>query len=450
MTPRVAVPSDVAALLFTLRQNGFEAYVVGGCVRDSLRGVTPEDWDVTTSATPQEMLAVFADYRTIAVGAKHGTVAVLTESRTVEITTFRTEAEYTDSRHPDRVAFVNDVTKDLQRRDFTVNAMAYSEDCGLIDPFGGQKDLSSNVLRAVGDAFTRFSEDALRILRGLRFASTLGFAIEPNTARALHETKDLLRHIAAERVAAELTKLLCGKNVFAVMQEFRDVIAAVIPEIRDTFDFAQKSPHHRYDIYTHTLHTVAAVPATPVLRWAALLHDIGKPQAFTEDANGRGHFKHHAEYSAVTAKKILTQLRMDKATIRTIVLLVAEHDHQISPDAPTVKRALGRLGEETLRLLIALKHADNTAHGAGENDRLLRWQKVEAMMGTILESGECYSLRGLAVKGNDITEKNLATGESVGRCLQFLLNEVIDERCVNQREALLSHLVAAIDEGVCF
>ncbi len=450
MTPCVAVPSDVAVLLLTLRQHGFEAFVVGGCVRDSLRGVIPEDWDVTTSATPQEMLTVFADRRTVTVGAQHGTIAVLTDNRTVEITTYRTEGEYTDSRHPDRVAFVNDVTEDLQRRDFTVNAMAYNDEIGLVDPFGGQEDLRRGILRAVGDAATRFSEDALRILRGLRFASTLGFTIHPDTARALHQTKDLLSHVAAERVAVELSKLLCGQNVFAVMQEFRDVIATVIPELQSTFDFSQKSPHHRYDIYTHTLHTVAAAPTDPVLRWAALLHDIGKPNAFTEDANGRGHFKRHAEHGAVLAQEVLTRLRMDKATVRTVVLLVAEHDHQISPDAPAVKRALFRFGEGTLRRLIALKHADNTAHGTGENDRLLRWRAVESVLDTVLASGECYSLHDLSVKGNDITENHLAAGEAVGRCLHFLLNEVIDGRCANERDVLLRHLTAAIDKGVCF
>ena len=450
MIPCVAVPSDVAALLLALQQNGFEAYVVGGCVRDSLRGVTPDDWDVTTSATPQEMLAVFADHRTVTVGAQHGTVAVLTDCRTVEITTFRTESGYTDSRHPDHVAFVTDVTEDLRRRDFTVNAMAYNEEQRLIDPFGGQDDLSCGMLRAVGDAAARFSEDALRILRGLRFASTLGFTVAPDTARALCQTRDLLCHVAAERVAVELTKLLCGQNVFAVMDAFRDVIAVVIPELRDTFDFDQKSPHHGYDVYRHTLHTVAAAPCDPVVRWAALLHDVGKPKAFTEDANGRGHFKHHAEHSAVLCETILTRLRMDKATVRTATLLVAEHDRQLSPAAPAVKRALGRLGEAVLRRLIALKHADNAAHGVGETDRIKRWQAVESTLDAVLQSGECYSLRDLAVKGNDITDNRIAEGESVGRCLQFLLDEVIDGRCVNEREALLSHLTAAMDKGVRF
>lgn len=447
MIPCVAVPSDVAALLLALRQNGFAAYVVGGCVRDSLRGVVPQDWDVTTAATPEEMLAVFRQYRTVTVGARHGTVAVLTEKRTVEITTFRTDGGYTDSRHPDNVSFVNDVTEDLKRRDFTVNAMAYNDETGLLDPFGGRADLEHRVLRAVGDAATRFSEDALRILRGLRFAATLGFTVESATARALHEAKALLKHVAAERVAVELTKLLCGENVFTVMRDFRDVIAVVLPELADTFDFEQKSPHHGYDVYTHTLHTVAAVPPDPVLRWAALLHDIGKPKAFTEDADGRGHFKRHAAYGAAISETMLTRLHMDKATVRTVTLLVAEHDRQLTPDAPCVKRALGRLGESTLLRLITLKHADNAAHGTGETDRLLRWQAVENTLQQVLKSGECYTLRDLCVKGNDITDNHLAEGADVGRCLQFLLDEVIDGRCENTRDALLRHLMVALNEG---
>ncbi|MBE6757224.1 MAG: HD domain-containing protein [Ruminococcaceae bacterium] len=444
------LPSDVAALIARLQKHGFAAYAVGGCVRDSLRGVVPHDWDVTTAATPEQITAVFADHRTITVGAQHGTVAVVTDERTVEITTFRTESGYTDSRHPDTVTFVADINADLARRDFTVNAMAYNEQDGLADPFGGQEDLANGILRCVGDAVTRFSEDALRILRGLRFAATLPLRIAPETAHALHETRDRLHNIAAERIAVELTKLLCGQNVLPVLQEYRDVLAVVIPEIAATFDFDQRNPHHCYDVYMHTLHAIDAAPSDPIVRWAVLLHDIGKPHTFTVDEDGIGHFKGHAAVGAPMAEEILTRLRMSRDTVQTVTTLVKAHDRQIPPTEPAVKRALGRFGESLLRDLIAVKHADNDAHALYATERRAQWQAVETVLNRVSEKEACFSLKDLAVKGSDITALGVSAGPIVGKILKHLLNEVIDGQIENDRHALLTRLHALLNEGVFF
>ncbi len=450
MSRRITLPQDVAALIHRLQEHGFAAYAVGGCVRDSLRGVTPHDWDVTTAASPDETAAVFADHRTINVGAQHGTVAVLTEERTVEVTTFRTESGYADNRHPDTVTFVSDVREDLARRDFTVNAMAYNEQDGLIDPFGGQTDLKNGVLRCVGDAVTRFSEDALRILRGLRFAATLSLTVAPETATALHETRDKLRNIAAERVATELTKLLCGKDVLPVLRDYRDVLAVVIPEMAATFDFEQCNPHHCYDIYMHTLHAVSAAPPDPIVRWAVLLHDIGKPHTFTADENGVGHFKGHAAVGAPLAEQILTRLRMSREMTETVTTLVEAHDRQILPTAAAVKRVLNRYGERVFRYLIAVKHADNDAHALHSTERREQWQAVETVLDTVLEQQSCFSLKELAVKGDDITALGVPASPAVGKLLAQLLNDVIDGRCENEREVLLLRLKELLDEGGYF
>ncbi len=450
MSRPIVLPPDVAALIARLQAHGFAAYAVGGCVRDSLRGVIPHDWDITTAASPDETAAVFADHRTITVGAQHGTIAVLTEERTVEITTFRTESGYADSRHPDSVTFVSDVRDDLARRDFTVNAMAYNENEGLVDPFGGQRDLANGTLRCVGDAATRFSEDALRILRALRFAATLPLSIAPETADALHKTRETLRYIAAERVAAELTKLLCGVNVLPILHEYRDILAVIIPEISATFDFDQRNPHHCYDIYNHTLHALAAAPYDPIVRWAVLLHDIGKPYTFTTDENGIGHFKGHAAIGAPIAEQILLRLRMNRETVQTVTKLVEAHDRQILPSEPAVKRVLYRYGEDFFRYLIAVKHADNDAHALHATERREQWQAVESVLNTVLEQDACFSLKDLAVKGNDITSLGISPGPIVGRMLEHLLNEVIDGHCPNDHDALLAHLHASLKKGVYF
>ena len=443
---RLIVPAAVAALLERLRSAGFAAYVVGGCVRDSLRGVAPADWDVTTAATPEQVLALFSDCRTYGVGQRHGTVAVLTDEGGVEITTFRRESGYSDRRHPDGVEFVRKVTEDLRRRDFTVNAMAYNDAEGLIDPFGGEADLAAGRLRCVGEAKERFQEDALRILRGLRFAATLGFSIEKDTAEALHQCRDLLREVAAERVAAELNRLLCGQAAETVLREFRDVIAVVLPVLAPAFDFDQRTPYHIYDVYEHTLHALSATPPDPILRWAVLLHDTGKPACCTVDENGVGHFRGHAEVSAEQTRTTLKDLRMDTATVETVTELVLLHDRPILPTAPAVKRVLNRIGEKQLRRLFAVKRADNAAHAPGLDDRIVELEAVEKVLDDILRQESCFSLKDLAVKGKNITEIGVPEGPLVGQILHQLLEEVMDGRIENDYAPLIRRASAIFEE----
>lgn len=433
-------------MLSRLQNGGFAAYAVGGCVRDSLLHKRPADWDVTTAAKPEQILSLFADHRTVSVGQQHGTIGVLTEIGVVEITTFRVEGDYSDSRRPDTVAFVTDVTADLARRDFTVNAMAYNEVEGVIDPFHGQEDLAARRLRCVGDAKARFSEDALRILRALRFASVLGFSIEDCTAKALHETGHLLQHIAVERVTAELTRLLCGQNVLAVLEEYRDILAVVLPEVAPMFDFEQRSPYHIYDVYRHTLHALAASPADPLIRWAVLLHDCGKPHTFTIDEAGVGHFKGHADVSVPLADGALKRLRLDNDTVCNVVELIKYHDRPIFPTAPAVKRVLNRLGEAQLRRLIEVKRADNAAHAPETDTRTADLLAVEKLMEEILAKAACFSLKDLAVKGDDITSIGVPKGPLVGKILGQLLEDVMDERCENERKALLTRVEAVRNE----
>ncbi len=434
------LPAPVASLLERLHAAGHKAYVVGGCVRDSLRGAVPADWDITTSARPEEVLHIFADRPVYTVGQRHGTIAVGCEERYVEVTTFRTEGQYTDRRRPDKICFVNDVTEDLARRDFTVNAMAWNAQEGLIDPFGGQCDLQNCTLRCVGDPDKRFGEDALRILRGLRFAATLGFSLERNTSDAIFRCKALLHDISAERIADECSRLLCGDHAADILNTYRDVIAVVLPELVPTFDFDQKNPHHRYDVYTHSLQTLQHVPAERVLRWAALLHDIGKPACFVTDENGVGHFPDHAAVGAPIAQAVMQRLKFDSDSARKVEQLVRLHGQPILPDEPVLKRLLGKIGEEQVRRLIALQIADTLALAPAFFGRVSVSEQAETMLDEIVKSSDCFSLKDLAVKGYDLIAAGMAPGPVIGTTLQQLLEDVITGRCPNEREALLGRI----------
>lgn len=319
----LAMPEDAACIIRRLNEKGYPAYAVGGCVRDALLQKTPKDWDICTGATPAQMQEVFAGWHVVETGLQHGTLTVVCHHTPYEVTTFRTDGEYTDHRHPDSVIFVQSVEKDLARRDFTINAMAWHPAEGLVDCFGGQEDLQRGLIRCVGNPVDRFTEDALRILRALRFASVYGFAIEAETAAAIHQLKDTIAHVAAERIQVEMTKLLCGDHAADILRAFRDVVAVILPEIAPCFDFDQKRSHHLYDVWEHILHTVAAVPPIPALRWAALFHDTGKPHCFTLDEAGNGHAYGHQAVSAEIAKRAVATLRLDKSTADLVTLLTA-------------------------------------------------------------------------------------------------------------------------------
>lgn len=434
------LPEQVNTVLRRLREAGYAAYAVGGCVRDRLMGAAPTDYDVATAALPEQVASMFAGDRAVGTGMKHGTVTVLLDAMPIEVTTFRVDGDYADARHPDAVAFTPSLAEDLARRDFTINAMAWSAESGVIDPFGGQADLQSRLIRCVGDPDARFTEDALRILRALRFASVLGFAIEERTAAALRRNRERLKKISAERVASELCKLICGTDVRRILLDYTDVLGVVLPELLPMRGLDQRNVHHIYDVLEHTAVAVERVPPEPILRWAALLHDSGKPACFTLDENGTGHFYGHPKESARLADAALRRLKKDTETRERVVRLVQYHDTQIGPAEKPVKRALHQFGPETFFQLLALKRADNLAQSPEYRDRQAYYDEVERLARDILERKDCFSLKDLAVRGGDLIAAGMAPGKDLGAALQTLLNAVIDGKAENEKEALLAFL----------
>ena len=430
------LPKSVQKVLQTLENAGFEAWCVGGCVRDSLLGRVPGDWDVTTSALPEETMAVFGSHA-FPTGLQHGTVTVRSEHEPIEVTTYRVDGAYHDHRRPDSVTFTRSLEEDLRRRDFTVNAMAMDLRGQLRDPFGGQEDLKHGILRCVGEPDKRFDEDALRILRGLRFAATLDFTIEEETAASIHRNRDLLREIAVERIQVELFKLLAGKHAAAVLRQFPDVIGVFWPEILPMVGFDQRNRHHCYDVWEHTLHAVEAVPCDPVLRCAMLLHDIGKPSCFTMDEAGTGHFYGHSAVSRDLADGMLRRLKCGNELRETIVTLVDWHDREIPRTDKGVRRALRVLGEENLRRLLHIKRGDNMGQAPEYRHRQVEIDKGEAIMERLLAEDACFSLKQLAVNGHDMLVLGL-TGPAIGNTLNALLDVVVNGEVPNQREALLN------------
>lgn len=445
------VPSYALDAIARLNAAGFDAWLVGGCVRDSLMGRVPEDYDVTTSAPPEQTEAVFAGERLIETGLKHGTVTVLLDGSPLEITTYRRDGGYSDHRHPDEVLFTPRLEDDLARRDFTVNAMAWNPTDGLVDCFGGQKDLADGIIRCVGDPERRFDEDALRILRALRFSSVLGFALEPETLRAARAKKDSLSLVSRERIAAELVKLLCGLDVVRVLTTCWDILAVPLPELAAMAGFDQHSRYHCYDVLTHCAVAVGAVPPEPALRLAALFHDAGKPACFTRDPDGAGHFYGHAKVSARLAQDALTRLRFDRETVTRVTTLVGLHDVPLEfPGAErdrAVKRQLRRLGEEDFFRLLDLKRADALAHAPQYRSRTLTCDRAAETARRILAEQQCFSLKDLAVNGTDLIAAGVPEGPAIGRLLNNLLEAVIAGEAANEKQALLSRaadLAAAV------
>lgn len=435
-----SVPADVLELLNRLRAHGYEAWAVGGCVRDLLMGVPPHDWDLCTSALPEETERCFADDKVVETGLRHGTVTVVRGGQAYEITTYRTEGNYSDHRHPDGVSFVRSLREDLARRDFTINAMAYHPEEGLVDCFGGEEDLRRGVLRCVGEPERRFREDALRILRLLRFAARLGFTVDPETAQAALSLRGELDYVARERVFSELKGLLVGRHVRPVLEQYRELAAQCIPELRPMFDHPQDNPHHCYDVWIHTTHAVEAAPPDAVLRLTMLLHDCGKPDCFTHDANGVGHFHGHAERSAELADTALTRLRCDNETKAEILCLIRWHDRLHVVNRTTVRRALLRLGEPRFRRLLAVIRADNQAKGPRmEEETRAQLDEAERLLEELLQEQLCLSLKNLAVNGRDALALG-ASGPTVGRVLNTLLSEVQEEVLPNERDALLKRM----------
>ena len=429
------LPDTIREIINALEAAGFAAYVVGGCVRDACLGLTPHDYDLCTSALPEQTEAVFSHRKLILAGKKHGTVAVVTEDGVVEITTFRTEGSYRDNRHPDWVRFVPDVESDLARRDFTVNAMAYSPVRGYADPFGGREDLKKGILRAVGQPEKRFQEDSLRILRGVRFAVRYGLKVDGATEKAMFSQTSLMDNLARERVFEELCRLLPLVTAEDMLR-FAPILAAVIPELQSMIGFDQRSPHHAYDLYTHVAHVVAGVPADLPLRWAALLHDVGKVSTFTVDENGRGHFYDHAAKGAEMAEAILRRLKAPNALREQVVLLIEQHMLWLVPEKKTLRRQIGRLGVGTVYQILSLQQADNSSKGTEKSADNEKYIQILDVLEEIRSEDGCLSLKDLAVNGNDLIRIGFS-GRTIGLMLNWLLDQVLEETLPNERDVLL-------------
>lgn len=432
------LPAPIESLLLTLRGNGYEAYVIGGAVRDILIGKTPEDYDVATSAEPQEVMKVFGEKHCHPTGLSHGTVTVVVDGVPVEVTTFRVDGDYTDSRHPENVRFTRSLKQDVMRRDFTVNALALSEDGTVLDFCGGVSDLKERRLRTVGDPKERFQEDALRILRALRFASEHGFAIEEETSREIFRQKDSLKALSVERIWKEFSKLICGAYCAPILRRYFGVFTVFLPEIEPMQGFEQHNPHHIYDVWEHTLVAMTCVPPTVVLRMAILLHDIGKPSCFEIGEDGIGHFRGHPKVSAVMADTILSRLKVDTDTRETVVLLVKAHDVPLDPVLKNVRRRLAQYGEEKVRLLLEVKRADISAHSLKSAYRLKELSEFEVLLDRAIEEQMCFSFSAMAINGKDLIELGIDPDARLGSIKKQLLNEIIDGVIPNDREALLA------------
>ncbi len=434
---KIDLPGPVLTALELLRADNREAHIVGGCVRDHLLARDPDDYDITTDATPKEIIKIFSGERVLETGLKHGTVTVIIDGMPMEVTTYRSEGPYSDNRRPDNVTFVNNLTEDLSRRDFTINAIAYSQEEGLSDPFGGTADLKAKLIRCVGDPEKRFSEDALRIMRAVRFSSTLGFDIEPKTRDAVFKFSHLLLNIAAERISAELTGILCGRRAGKTVMEYAEVLGVWIPEILPMIGYDQKNPYHIHELLEHTAIAVDNVPATLHLRLAALLHDIGKPSCYSEDESGFAHFYGHQEKSASAADNIMKRLRFDRLTSDKVIRLVKYHDSPIKPEDKSVRRWINKLKPDMFFDLLSMKRADINAQNPEKKGRLEIVEELENIARRIIDRGDCLFLKDLKIDGEDLQSLGFKPGKQIGEILNTLLSNVLDGELENSKSELM-------------
>ena len=437
------LPKNVLLCMQVLEQANFKVYAVGGCVRDALLGLQPHDYDLCTNASTEEMARLFSEYTLVRSGEKHGTIGVVMDKEVVEITTFRTEGGYVDGRHPDWVRFVDNVQEDLARRDFTINAMAYSPAEGYVDPFGGEADLKNGILRTVGAPAERFSEDALRILRGVRFAVRYSLAVEPETQAAMEALAPTMEKLARERVFEELCKLLPLVKAEDLLR-FGPVLTQVLPELAPSVGFLQHNPHHLFDVFTHTAYVVESTPASLALRWAALLHDCGKPDTFFLDENGRGHFHGHAQVSAKMADGLLLRLKAPTALRERVVFLIGQHMTTLAPDKRLLRRWLGKHGKDAVLELLALQQADFGSKGVvGET---ASFELLYALIDEVLAEKACLQIKDLQIGGNDLQALGFPAGPLMGKCLAHLLEQVQDEKIANEKDALLHAAATYLDK----
>ena len=448
---KIQLPENVQLILDTLKQNGYIGYIVGGCVRDSLIGITPQDWDICTDALPEKIKECFSDFNTFDAGIKHGTISVVIDSNVYEVTTFRIDGEYSDNRHPDKVTFTDDITKDLSRRDFTINSIAYNDESGIIDPFNGIADLKANILRCVGNPDNRFNEDALRILRALRFASVYQLKIDDLTAIAVIKNKNLLKNIASERIQVELNKLLCGNGAEEILNNYREVFAVFIPELSCMFNFNQNNKHHNRLLWEHTTASVANVNNSLVLKMTMLLHDLGKPDCCTTDSKGVSHFYGHQEVSVKKAADIFKRLRYSTAFADTCMLLIRYHDDRFDGNKKHIKRVLQKIGVDNMRLLFNVQYADIMAQS--DYNRQNKFNLLESSINSfeeILQDEACFSLKKLAINGNDLIQIGVEKGKKIGEILNVLLDLVIDDKLENEKSILLNKAESIIKNNELF
>lgn len=430
-------------LIDIIEKSGYEAYFVGGCVRDYIMSRPCDDIDLTTSAKPNELEVILnkSNIRYIETGLKHGTVTAVFDKTNFEITTYRTDGDYLDSRHPENVSFVTNINEDLSRRDFTINAMAYNSSRGLVDLFGGKDDINNKIIKTVGDADKRFNEDALRIMRAIRFASVLGFDIDENTKKAIFANKELLKNVSAERIFVELSKLIMGDNAFNILMEYKEVLAVVVPELEPCFNVPQNTHWHLYDVWEHTCKAVVSAPKDLSLRLTMLLHDIGKPFAKTTDENGVDHFKGHQKISGKMADVALKRLKVSNEIYNRAMAVIPIHDMHIGTSKKSIKRMLSKIGVNALYDLIEVKRADKLAQNPEMTaDELANLDITKAELAVIIKEGEAFKIKDLKINGNDLIKLGYK-GREIGSTLELLLDKVIGEEVENEKSALIKYII---------
>ncbi len=437
---KIVLPDKVMMIILNLQMHGYDAYAVGGCVRDSILAKKPQDWDVTTSAKPADIKRMFR--RTVDTGIEHGTVTVLLGKESFEVTTYRVDGAYEDNRHPKEVRFTNNLEEDLKRRDFTINAMAYNDDVRLVDEFGGMRDLNYHLIRCVGDPRERFAEDALRILRAVRFSAQLGFSIEPSTEAAIQELAPTLQYVSAERIRAELLKILVSDHPERLREAYRlGITKVILPEWDEMEGVSQNTPHHKYDVAEHTMEAIKNIKNDKILRLTMLFHDMGKPIMKTTDENGRDHFKGHAIVSEELTNVVMRRLKFDNDTIKKVTRLVCYHDYRVEATPQNVRRAMNRIGVDLFPYYLAVRLADVKAQSAyRKREKVENIIKMRELYQETLLQEHCVTLHDLAVTGKDLLELGMKPGHELGNILKELLEWVIDDPDCNKKEILCEYV----------
>lgn len=434
---KIKLPKQVDIIIKSLENAGFEAYAVGGCVRDSLLGRTPNDWDITTSALPVDVKKIFS--HTVDTGIQHGTVTVLIDKLAFEVTTYRIDGEYEDNRHPKAVEFTQNLVEDLKRRDFTINAMAYNDKAGLVDIFEGERDLALGIIRCVGNPYDRFDEDALRVLRAARFAAQLGFEIDEKTKLAMEDKAPNLSDISAERIQVELVKLLVSDNPDMLRTMYKlGITKIILPQFDKMMEVKQNNPHHMYTVGEHTLHALNNVPAKKNLRLAVLLHDSGKVETETVDENGISHFYNHAKVSEEKAHEIIRNLKFDNDTLNNVKRLIRWHDYRFTLTKKSLRRSISKIGSDIFEDLLLVMRADVLAQSSYlQKEKLEQLDSIKALYLKIITQNDCLTVKNLAVNGNDLISLGIKKGPKIGEVLTALLDIVLENPERNSKNFLL-------------